>query len=746
MKLKTKFRMLTIGLSIFIFLVIGVFLLSQSEITDLNSKAFDGINSTESTAYLQNLLHEIRETELSFAAEAQHTPVDSLSGLKSMIDMKINVFNIIYDNWKTPDSVKEKLSPLKEEYFAALQVVKSFDSSHDPMEIRNFVLNNSSSSFNVLQSETNASSTDLKSALMEERNVSEQKLEIVYYIVGGLLVLTIAVLFIMNLLLKKKVLIPILQTKELAEEIAKGNLTEAADIKNNDEIGDLANAMDAMTSVLKSKAEVAESIAAGNLDIDVDIVSEHDTLGLAMANMKKQLVAVSTEVSLLTDAIRNGQLSVRSKNTELSGNWQELVNAINKLVDAFATPLDDTTKYLDLIAKGEMPDEITADYHGDFNIIKNSVNGYIRIMNDVMQEILKLTEAAKNGNLSIRSDNSRFTGAWNSLIKGINEMFETIVLPFKEITHVMNAMAENKLNVLISGQYKGDFSRLKDAVNKSIMALDNTLHQINASIEEVEQSTVQVSESNHSVSDGASNQASAIEEVSSAITELTSKSKENYTAAQATVALVKEVVSISESSKSEMSRMLSAMDEINKSSDKISSIIKVIDEIAFQTNLLALNAAVEAARAGVHGKGFAVVAEEVRNLAQRSAKAAGETTTLITTSEASVVKGVEIAQNTAGKLSEITSGISEITGKVNQIFNAYGEQDEYINSIKSSLDSINTITQTNAANAEEVSSVANELSNQALHLRQLINGFELSNTAKNNTVIKSVDKIEFTVN
>ncbi len=243
---------------------------------------------------------------------------------------------------------------------------------------------------------------------------------------------------------------------------------------------------------------------------------------------------------------------------------------------------------------------------------------------------------------------------------------------------------------------------------------------LNDGARRVDEASGHVAAMSTSLAEGTSEQASSLEEVSSALEQMSASTTANVEHAREADRMAGQARDAARDGDDVVKRLNQSMTDIGESSDKISKIIRVIEEIAFQTNLLALNAAVEAARAGEHGKGFAVVAEEVRNLAQRAAHAAGETTSLIEDAVSRASQGTEVADGVANSLRnivELTTRASELIGGITQ---GSGEQAQGVGELNQAVAQVDSVTQRNAGSSEESASAARELSEQARSLTRSV--------------------------
>ncbi len=316
------------------------------------------------------------------------------------------------------------------------------------------------------------------------------------------------------------------------------------------------------------------------------------------------------------------------------------------------------------------------------------------------------------------------------LKKVCNDEFGVIIDALEEtvdnVRHdaeIANRIAEGDMSMNV--EPRTDIDVLGVAFKKLIDDNNHILGNIREASMQVTTGSSQVASASQSLAQGSTEQASALEEITASIDDIAERTKINAAEANNANKLVIETKAGAVKGNAQMKEMMVAMNEINESSENISKIIKVIDDIAFQTNILALNAAVEAARAGAHGKGFAVVAEEVRNLAAKSAQAASETAELIENSIHKVEKGSKLAEETGAALGEIVDNIDKIVKIISEIATASNEQATAVTQIDQALGQVSHVVQSNSATSEQCAAASEELSNQAMRLRELISKFKL---------------------
>lgn len=277
----------------------------------------------------------------------------------------------------------------------------------------------------------------------------------------------------------------------------------------------------------------------------------------------------------------------------------------------------------------------------------------------------------------------------------------------------------------IEKPFVAHLDQLRADFNASMAKLEEALRAVGHGGQAIAAGANQIRSASDDLSKRTEQQAASVEETAAALEEITTTVKDSTRRAEEAGALVGRARIGAQKSGDVMREAIAAMEAISKSSSEISNIIGVIDDIAFQTNLLALNAGVEAARAGDAGKGFAVVAQEVRELAQRSAKAAKEIKALISTSGQQVNSGVDLVTKTGQSLQQIVKEVEEIDGNVRAIVEAAREQATGLQEINTAVNSIDQGTQQNAAMVEESTAASYSLAKEVSALNDLLGQFTL---------------------
>jgi methyl-accepting chemotaxis protein len=287
----------------------------------------------------------------------------------------------------------------------------------------------------------------------------------------------------------------------------------------------------------------------------------------------------------------------------------------------------------------------------------------------------------------------------------------------------LTALSEGDLTQRIDSPFPPALEKVRTDFNAALDRLGAAMRTVLENTEAIASSSHESKQAANELSKRTEQQAATVEETAAALEEITQTVADSAGRAAEAGNLVAETKRGAEHSGSVVRKAVDAMSQIEKSSNEISNIIGVIDDIAFQTNLLALNAGVEAARAGEAGKGFAVVAQEVRELAQRSATAAREIKTLITASSAQVKSGVTLVGETGQALERIVSQVGNIDNNVTAIVGASREQSTALEEINRAVNIMDQGTQQNAAMVEQTTAASTRLSTEAENLRKLVSQF-----------------------
>jgi methyl-accepting chemotaxis protein len=344
-----------------------------------------------------------------------------------------------------------------------------------------------------------------------------------------------------------------------------------------------------------------------------------------------------------------------------------------------------------------------------------------RALDEAVRESQEVIKASLAGVGDRRIGMAGKTGNLELLARSINQLIDSVSTTVAETTQVVQRAVGGDLTSRMKVDDKsGHFKALALSVNSMIQSMMEVVTSLTRTSREVQVGAEEISRGTLELSKRTEEQAASLEETASSMEEMTATVKNNADNAAQANQLAAAAREQAERGGRVMGSAVTAMSEISVASKKIADIIGVIDEIAFQTNLLALNAAVEAARAGEQGRGFAVVASEVRNLASRSAGAAKEIKALIQDSVGKVTEGTKLVDESGAVLGEIVMRVKKVTDVMAEIANSSREQASGIEQVNKAVNSMDAMTQQNAAMVEQASAAAQVLSEQATNMMELI--------------------------
>ena len=307
------------------------------------------------------------------------------------------------------------------------------------------------------------------------------------------------------------------------------------------------------------------------------------------------------------------------------------------------------------------------------------------------------------------------------------EMAANLNLIIRDLSRLMSLMADGNfaISTEIEDKYVGKFVELLESIRNMNRKMDSTLRHVEESAEQVTAGSENLAQSAQDLAEGATEQAGAVEQLQATMSTITEQVADTVNNLNDTSSKAESYAKSADSSKTDMRELMDAMQRISETSKKIENIISDIESIASQTNLLSLNAAIEAARAGEAGKGFAVVAEQIRMLADESAKSAVDTRTLIEGALNEIEEGNQVAQKAADSMETVVQGINDISDTSKMLSENSNQQIAALREAEKGIEQISEVVQSNSAASEECSATSEELSAQAEAMNELTAQFVL---------------------
>ncbi len=339
----------------------------------------------------------------------------------------------------------------------------------------------------------------------------------------------------------------------------------------------------------------------------------------------------------------------------------------------------------------------------------------------VSDQIQELAHGHFEDHLDLPEDDSEV----GTMVRAIHFMNDNFTKMVTEISRILGEMGEGNYQVAPTEEYVGDFIQIKESMEKIIADTRNTLSTIRNTANDIGSGSEQLAQAATDLAEGCTRQAGQISDSSQMINNMTKSIEEKAETAKQTAEISKEAAHTVEEGNQKMQELKAAISDISKCSEEIRSIIQVIEDIASQTNLLSLNASIEAARAGEAGRGFAVVAEQVKNLAEQSTQAAGETTKLIETTITAVEKGIAIAEDTESNMEQVMVNTQSAATRMIEMAQTLQTEAVNMKQIDERISQMTEIVDSNSASSEETAAVSEEQSSLVQTMVHMMDQFTI---------------------
>ena len=508
--------------------------------------------------------------------------------------------------------------------------------------------------------------------------------------------------------------------------IAETDFSRPVEALGQDELGDVAKAVDNMRIMLRERVENERRSAAEMTRIKIAL--DNVSTGVMIADAERKIIYVNRAV---VGILRQAESDIRQQlpNFKVDGLIGTNIDVFHKTPSHQATLLSNLRgSHSAALRIGPRHMTVTANAVIDENGNRlGSVAEWVDRTSEVhiQEEIATIIEEAGAGDFTRRVEEGGKEGFFKALAAGMNRLLDTTARGLNDVADVLNALAKGDLTKKIEGDYQGTFAKLRDDTNTTVERLKEVVGRIQEATRTINTAAQEIAAGNQDLSSRTEEQASSLEETASSMEQLNATVKQNADNARQANELAKTSNDGILRGGEVVKRVVVTMGEIQRSSSKIAEIIGVIDSIAFQTNILALNAAVEAARAGEQGRGFAVVAAEVRSLAQRSATAAKEIKGLIDESVSKVQEGGRLVDEAGSTMDDVVDSFQRVAALVTDISNASREQASGIEQVTQAVGQMDEVTQQNAALVEQAAAAAESLQEQAEGLVQTVSVFKV---------------------